>query len=137
MLHYDLKDFGSELSLTRNLFDADSLREWAQGRGTLELYLDSLDEGLMNVEALAGFLVQELMKLDRKRLQLRLVSRPAVWPKSLENDLQRIWPRKSDISASPLTRADVGLAAKSHGLPEPDFIDAVRRSSAVAFARKP
>ena len=138
VLHYDLKDFGSELSLTRNLFDADSLREWAQGRGTLELYLDSLDEGLMNVEALAGFLVQELMKLDRKRLQLRLVSRPAVWPKSLENDLQRIWPEKIGVyRLAPLTRADVGLAAKSHGLPEPDFIDAVRRSSAVAFARKP
>jgi hypothetical protein len=138
VVHYDLKDFGSELSLTRNLFDADPLRAWTQGEGTLELYLDSVDEGLLNVEALAGFLVQELMKLDRKRLQLRLVCRPAVWPKSLENELQRLWPRGTGVyRLTPLTRADVELAAKSHGVMEADFIDSIRRSFAVSFARKP
>jgi hypothetical protein len=138
VLSYDLKDFGSELSLARNLFDSTSFQSWAQGSGISELYLDSVDEGLIQVDTLAGFLVQELNKLDRNRLRLRLVCRPAVWPRSLQKELEHLWSNGVSVyRLAPLTRADVKLAVKSIGLPVNDVMEAIQRSSAGSFARKP
>lgn len=138
VLLFDLKNFGSETSLSRNLFDSAEMIAWAKGSGILELYLDSLDEGLTTVETLAGFLVQELGKIDRTRLRLRLVCRPAVWPESLKGELEHLWPQEVSVHRlAPLREIDVTLAAEGNGVTGKEFVTAVESSSAVSFARKP
>lgn len=60
----DLKDFGSTFALSRQVFDSQLFLEWKLGTGRLYLLLDSYDEGLLAIDALSGFLVQELKKLS-------------------------------------------------------------------------
>jgi hypothetical protein len=59
----DLRDVASEASLTRRLAEDPAVRDWRTGTGRLVLFLDSLDEGLLSVETLAGHLADELRRL--------------------------------------------------------------------------
>src|SRR5437667_1276158 len=63
VMFIDLKDFGSDAALSRDVFDSEAMQSWKRGNSHLYLLLDSFDEGLLSIEALSGYLVREIRKL--------------------------------------------------------------------------
>lgn len=139
VMHLDLRSYGSESSLMRDLFDDSGFRAWVAGTHELYLYLDSLDEGLLHIRTIATLLARELRKCPINRLRLRIACRTAEWPHSLEADVTQLWG-EDDIAAyelAPLRRADVSIAAAMRSLDAATFLDAVNRAGVVPLAIKP
>ena len=53
VMFVDLKDFGSDAALSRDVFDSEAMQSWKRGNSHLYLLLDSFDEGLLSIEALS------------------------------------------------------------------------------------
>src|SRR5882724_2010580 len=66
------------------IFKDESVRAWADGTGTLHLYLDALDECILRVDVFGPLLIEELRSLPVERLRLYLACRTAEWPASFE-----------------------------------------------------
>lgn len=86
ILLIDLRSYGSEDRLIRDLFENTTFLSWKNGKHRLHLFLDSLDECLLRIDTLAALLVDELKKYPVERLYLRIACRTADWPNSLETD---------------------------------------------------
>jgi hypothetical protein len=62
ILALDLSPFGDENRLIQNLFETEEFKAWLEGTYSLDLFLDSLDEGLLRIDTLAALLASELEK---------------------------------------------------------------------------
>src|SRR5580704_8423417 len=90
-LWFDLRDFSSEERLERKIFHSGEILEWREGTQTLDLFLDSLDEGLLRIGNISRVLLSALGELPIERLRLRIASRPAEWPATLEVGFLKLW----------------------------------------------
>jgi hypothetical protein len=138
-LIFDLRSYGSEDRLVRNLFESRAFTSWVAGDYQLHLFLDSLDECLLRIDTLAMLLIDELKKYPIERLHLRIASRTAVWPISLEEGLRRLWgkDRVAVYELLPLRRTDVAEAARANHIAPEAFLDEVARVGVVPLAAKP
>src|ERR1700722_17397903 len=55
----DLRSYGDESRLVSSVFGAPDVSQWVNGQGTLHLFLDSLDECLLRVDAAASIIADE------------------------------------------------------------------------------
>jgi predicted NACHT family NTPase len=135
----DLRSYGSEDRLIRDLFQSPTFLSWLEGTHHLHLFLDSTDECLIRMETLASLLVDELNKYPVQRLHLRIVCRPAEWPTLLEEGLIKLWGQESVkfYKLAPLQLEDVLLAAAAEGLDPAAFAGEVNRMEVRPFAAKP
>lgn len=135
----DLRSYGSEDRLIRNLFESPAFIAWKDGDYRLHLFLDSLDECLLRIDTLAGLLNEELQKYPVERLYLRIACRTAEWPISLENGLIGLWGSDAVkvFELTPLRRVDVEEAAKTEGLQPEKFLEEVDNKEVVPLAIKP
>ncbi|MFP5272354.1 NACHT domain-containing protein [Coleofasciculus sp.] len=143
VLALNLQAYGSEERLVRNLFESRRFTDWINGTHRLYVFLDSLDEGLLRIETLATLLVEELGKEEYReqlsRLSLRIACRTAVFPKVLEEGLEKLWTKDNlrIYELTPLRRIDVERAVDRCGLEPAVFMDEVDRKGAAPFAIKP
>jgi hypothetical protein len=140
VLTFDLRAYGSEDRLVRDIFCNDVIKSWTGGSGVLHLYLDSLDECLLRIDSLAALLGQELAKLPVDRLKLRIACRTAEWPKLLEVDLVKAFGGGDSVRVyelAPLRRTDVERSAVVNGFDAPEFMHEIERVHAAALAIKP
>jgi predicted NACHT family NTPase len=145
-------DSGNEI-LELNLRSCTSLKEdllrdeqfiaWKDGTYRLYLFLDSLDEGLLQIQTLATQLVDTFKKSQYRDklncLYLRIACRTAVFPNILEEGLKELW-QESNVGIyelAPLRRIDVQTSMTAHGLDANTFLDEVDRKGVVPFAIKP
>jgi hypothetical protein len=135
----DLRSYGDEKRLVDRLFNGDSIREWRSSDRHLHLFIDSLDECLLRVDSLASLLPEELEKQPLERLSLRIACRTAIWPRLLEQELERLWPdgRLGVYELAPLRQCDVAEAARAETIDPQDFLKAVEQAEAVPFAIRP
>lgn len=138
-LFFDLRAFSTDALLYSQLFDSTEFRAWQAGTGRLCLFLDSLDEGLLNIKTLAAFLAAGFGRCPIDRFSLRIACRTAEWPHSLENDLKGRWGDANTgiFELVPLRRRDVRAAAEAEGIEAARFFDAVHDKHAVPLAIKP
>ena len=139
ILWLDLRSYGSEDRLVRNLFESEKFLAWIRGSHRLHVFLDSLDEGLLRIDTLAALLADEFKRYPVERLSLRIACRTAEWPSSLETELQQLWGEKAVgvYELVPLRRRDVVEAAKANG-PDPDaFLAEISRAEVTPLAIKP
>ncbi|RST19640.1 hypothetical protein E2C00_00240 [Streptomyces sp. WAC05374] len=114
-----------------------------QATGEWHVLLDGLDEGLNALPSLDRHIVARLEALSesaRASLKLRITCRTARWPRTLQDDLIRLWgPGGVALRGlAPLSREEARLAADLYGVGEPDgFIDEVQRRGLVALAIHP
>lgn len=139
LLALDLRAYGSEDRLVRNLFESLIFTSWVAGDHQLHIYLDSLDECLLRVDTLAALLIEELRRYPLDRLYLRIACRTADWPMSLEEGLKRLWGKEAVAAYEllPLRRTDVAEAARANGVDPDAFLDEVSRIGVVPLAAKP
>jgi len=136
---FDLRSFGSEDRLVRNLFESATFVSWAKGKHRLHLFLDSLDECLLRMDTLAALLVDEFKKYPVERLYPRIACRTAEWPGGLEAGLTQLWGKHAVgvYELVPLRRVDVIEAVRNSGLDPNIFLNEVDRTEVVPLAIKP
>ena len=130
-------------SLKENLFKEEKFIAWESGTHRLHLFLDSLDEGLLQIQALATQLVDTFTK-DRyrdklSRLHIRIACRTAVFPNILEEGLKNLW-KESNVGIyelAPLRRVDAQASVSARGLDADAFLKKVDSKGVIPFAIKP
>jgi predicted NACHT family NTPase len=130
-------------NLKEDLFKDEQFIAWENGTHRLYLFLDSLDEGLLQIQTLATQLVDTFTK-DRyrdklSRLYIRIACRTAVFPNILEEGLKEFW-KESNVGIyelAPLRRVDVQACVTVHCLDADAFLNEVERKGVVPFAIKP
>jgi hypothetical protein len=135
----DCRLLGTVEALHRKL-EEGAIGLWRTGTHHLTLFMDSLDEGLLTVEVLAGVLAEELAHLDQNRLSLRIACRTADWPSTLGVALELHWgnSRFKEWELAPLRAVDVAAAASMRGVEDPLlFLEAVRGAGAGPLAARP
>ncbi|NJR62559.1 MAG: hypothetical protein HC769_29425 [Cyanobacteria bacterium CRU_2_1] len=141
VLSLDLRSYGSEDRLVRNLFDSPKFKAWQAGIHQLHIFLDSFDECLLRVDTLATLLVDEFKRYRNvaHRLCLRIACRTAVWQPVLEEGLKEIWGENfvGVYELVPLRRADVIEAARAENFSPDDFLKEVGQKDIVPLAIKP
>lgn len=135
----DLRSYGSEYRLVRDLFESPTFSSWRNGTHQLHVFLDSLDECLLKIKTLAALLVDEFKKYPSDRLYLRVACRTADWPDLLENGLKEIWGDEAYAvyELTPLRRVDVKEASNVNGLAPDVFLHEIDNKEAVPLAIKP
>lgn len=138
--HHDLKPYGSEDRLVREVFRSPEVQAWAAGHHTLHLVLDSVDECLLRINTLADLIANELQRLQdsAKRLRLWIACRTAEWPANLEEALRTLWEGKVGVyELAPLTQANVATAARAYRIDVQAFFAEVDRVEAGPLVTKP
>jgi hypothetical protein len=144
-LHFDLRSYGNETRLVRDIFESDEISRWRSGQYVLELFVDSLDECMIRISHLTPLLVDQLRRLPFERLKLRLACRTAAFPDFLASELCSLWSTDASqdekrvrvMELMPLREQDVRHAAHSNGLDENAFMAAIERADAVPLANRP
>lgn len=134
----DLAEYGTEDRLSAALFHAPEVLAWrAAGIGELCVVLDSLDECKERVGHISTILGAELRRWPVDRLCLRICSRTADWPESLQPALHQLFPDAVVYELLPLRRRDVAELAVRSGVDADTFVRAVHAARVGAFAAKP
>ncbi len=141
---FDLGDFTSPDHLVREIFTENpDFIAWQSGDFALHLFLDGLDEALVQVKSVARWLQKNIAtnKENLNRLFLRITCRITDWPQEFEGDLKQLW---GDIEntvvacvLAPLRQSDVQMAATQSGLDESLFWQEIVRKNARVFAARP
>jgi hypothetical protein len=139
VLQFNLRFAESLSALDQVLFLSDGFESWKQSRQHLHLFLDSLDEGLLEVASLASFLDERFRGLDVARLSLRIACRTADWFESFEEKLVALFGDEQIgvYELVQLRQRDVEAAAHAHSLDSQAFVEQLEASQAVPLALKP
>lgn len=148
--HCQLREYGSEVTLDKAVFQNETLLNWADGDGHLHLLLDSLDECRLSIPKAEQALLRGLGSLPVDRLSLRISCRTADWPESLSGKLQATWEKTirdendeartelvSEYELVPLRKCDVTAAARVRGIVAEAFLDVVHDKDIETFASRP
>jgi hypothetical protein len=140
-LYFPLSSFGNEDRLVREIFQSDTINQWKSNNKNLHLYLDGLDEALLSINPLALLLADEIEKLPKERLFLRIACRTAEWSNlsALEDKLKGIW--KEDkfkiLQIALLQSKDVEIAAQTEKLESQKFLAEIYDKNVSEFASTP
>ena len=140
-LRFDLKDYQTDQMLFDDIFQNPTLKKWQKGKNRLYLFLDSLDEALLNINVLSTALPNKIesQKLPIERLCFRIASRVADWPINLEERLRSIWGENNvhAYELLPLRKLDVEDFAKAYNINSGIFIKKLEERDGQPFAIKP
>ncbi len=137
----DLRSFGDERRLYDALFKNEKIEEWINGAHRLHLFLDSFDECLLRIDIVGSLLADEFKtgKYPIDRLWLRLTSRTAEFPRSLEGALKDTWGKDNVkvYELCPLQASGVTEAAALNDIPPESFLREIETKNAGTFAARP
>ncbi|CAG7644569.1 hypothetical protein PAESOLCIP111_04730 [Paenibacillus solanacearum] len=142
-LKIDLRSYGTEDRLVRNIFENPLFEACLKGEHNLHLFLDSLDECLLRIDYVAVLLAEELKKYktnpNLKNLFLRIACRTADWPSLLERELSDLWGNDciQIMELAPLRRVDVHNAAIELGIDADRFMNEILEKEVIPLAIKP
>ncbi len=148
-LHTVFKDFREFSDFSSFVADIEQDTEYLawQAESTtsaLHLFLDSLDEGLLEIKRLDHGIKRFLENLPLDRVRLRITCRSSDLPRSFVDSMRASWSEKPDqpmvsvYSLTQLRRQDVILAASDLGIADPTaFINVVENTAIEPFAALP
>ena len=139
LLFLDLRAYGQEGRLYKDIFENNTFVSWINSTRTLEMVLDSLDECLIHIKTLSPILISEFKKYPVSRLRLRVACRTSEWPALLSQELPQIWGIENygEYELLPLRREDVAAAARVEHLNSEEFLRTLEDRGIVPFAIKP
>jgi hypothetical protein len=125
--------------LVRDLFECSTFNSWFKGEHRLYLFLDSLDECLLDIKTLDRILFNKFKRFPTDRLFLRVVCRTADWKISKEKGLKETWGEKAFAvyELAPLRKIDVFKAAANKPLDPDAFMDEIKIKQVEPLAAKP
>ncbi len=135
-----LGEYGDIAELERDVFkDRDVTRALAASR-TVYLFLDALDQGIVQMSSLAPFLERSARRLRASTLRLRVSSRMSLQALNLGSNLAAIHstePRELVFRIGSLTPEDVVSEATARGIDGTRFMKAVQSRNAEVLASHP
>lgn len=135
----NLKEYGNEELLWKDLFESARWQEYGKGQCKLQLFLDSLDEVRIRIHNVQSLLLRGLRDGPLENLFLRIACRTSEWPSSFHDQLCTLW--SSDTvqvyELAPLTRNNAMQAARYRGIDPDGFIRTVHEKQIGALASKP
>ncbi len=141
VLFKDLNSIGSGLELREELFKNPIFQNWVTGTHNLCLFIDSLDECLIDVQTAAQVIVEGLTRTntDWNRLKVRLACRSAAWPQYFEARLKPLFTKDEYelFKLAPLQHKNVIEAALREGLDSDAFVGEIYNKNATIFANTP
>jgi predicted NACHT family NTPase len=134
-----LRGFDSGSELSNEIFGNSIFQDWLNSTYQLDLFLDSLDEGLLSLSVLSDTLSRKLKNFPYERLNLRLTCRTADWRSTLEENLRQIWGKDNVgiYELAPLRRVDVEEAVGKNHLDSEAFLREIQAREAVPLAIQP
>lgn len=138
-LKFELRGYDSSAELCNEIFGHPKFQAWLNGVHQLDLFLDSLDEGLLSLNVLSDTLSRKLRNYPPERLQLRLTCRTADWSGTLEEDLRQLWGKDNlgVYELAPLRQVDVKKAAEDNNLDSEAFLREIQAREAAPLAIQP
>lgn len=141
-LYLDLREYGVEDRLIKNLFESASFLRWLDGNVSLHIFLDGLDECLLRIDNVATLLANEFQRRLSTRIELpflRIACRTAIWSEILEKGLLETYQKEGVeiYEIAPLRQDDVREAATALGLDADSFLEELGKAEAGALANRP
>jgi hypothetical protein len=137
-IYKELNIYGSEERLIREIFEHKDFNNWLESGKNLTLFLDSLDEGLLNITKISQVLASQIEKLPLDRMKIRLSCRTSAWPMYLETRLNDIFKKESQVfELLPLRKCDVEEACLNYEIDSDYFIKAITEKAVVPLSIKP
>lgn len=135
----NLKEYGSEDCLWKDLFENAMWQDYIEGRCALQLFLDGLDEVRIRINNVQNLLVRGFRNGPRDSLFLRIACRTAEWPSSFYDQLCNLWSREEVqvFELAPLSRKNAIQAAELVGINADSFIKTIQEKGIGALASKP
>jgi hypothetical protein len=132
----------------KKVFESPHWATWLQGRESLRLVVDGVDEGLWLAPNFLEWFIDRLMRgVPLDRLSVILACRTLEWPQPLGRQLAALWsepkqedeqkPGGFDFELCPLTRSAVVQAATAHAVAPNDFLKAVHERQVHGLAARP
>ena len=139
VLHVDLRSYGDESRLHRDIFESPQFLDWINSTDVLEIFLDSLDECLAYTRTVAALLVDQFKRYPVNRLRLRIACRAADWPALLARELPSIWGPENFAAyeLARLRRVDIGDFVDAIGLAPDPFLREIEHLDVVPLATVP
>ncbi|HDX9578817.1 TPA: hypothetical protein ROX88_002366 [Bacillus pseudomycoides] len=139
ILYCDLRLISSEESLNKSIFENRVFVDWVSSKHKLNLFLDSFDEGLLQVGVLANLLADKLKNYDVSRLMLRVACRTGVFPSTFEQDLCNLWGKENlgVFQLAPLSSANIITACNNYDINGKKFLKDVIDLQIQAFSSNP
>jgi predicted NACHT family NTPase len=121
------------------IFGSQEFQKWLGGSYQLDLFLDSLDEGLLSDRNFSDDLIRKLSNSPCERLRLRITCRTADWRNTLENELKQLWgeDKIAVYELAPLRQIDVKKAAEINNLDSAVFLSEIQDKDAAPLAIQP
>lgn len=144
-LYRELNQYQSDTRLIEDIFGSEEIRTWRQGKHSLTLLLDSLDECSLTIPTATRILASQLKGLPKERLNLRLTCRTADWPTHYADELRELWRGRNKNSPDPLSifelaplrKIDIQCAARDHKLDADAFLEEVHQKELQPLASHP
>ncbi|WP_028778879.1 NACHT domain-containing protein [Shimazuella kribbensis] len=135
----DLRQYGSEDRLIKDLFNNKEMEQWINGDYNLYIFLDSFDECLLRIDQLSSIISENIKNLPADRLYLRIACRTAGWPSFLENELKKHWGDNSIncLELAPLREKDVINVLNFDGIDSDKFLKDLDLLNATPLATIP
>lgn len=139
IMNVDLRSVSSDNRLDKLIFDETVFVNWMAGDYDLYLFLDSLDEGLLQVGVLGQILIEEFKKVDISRLKLRIACRTGVLPSTFEAELKDLWKEENfDVfQLAFLSIEDVRIACEEWKYDSEKFFKSITYNNIEALASTP
>lgn len=147
-LTYELNQRSSEGEIIKSITNNSKFRDWVSSEKTLFLYLDALDEALLNIKTIGNAIVSwveenkeqfNIGSRDSRQLYLRITCRSAIWSEKTTAKLAQVFgPENVSIyELAPLTQSEIKVAARAHGFDESKFIETIVENDLMAFCTDP
>ncbi|MGF9977357.1 NACHT domain-containing protein [Viridibacillus arvi] len=139
ILYCDLRLISSAENLNKSIFENKVFVDWISSNNKLYIFLDSFDEGLLQVGVLADLLADQLKNYDVTRIMLRVGCRTGVFPSTFEQDLCNLWGKEnvSVFQLAPLSSANIITACDNYDINGKDFLKDVIDLQIQAFSSNP
>ena len=138
-VNIDLSIYDSGAELRKELNDAIKIISGSKDK--IYLFIDSLDEGMLNIKVISQLLIQffDSNINDYNQIFVRITCRTAEWQSSgLEGEFKRLWPKDIQIyELAPLLREDIIEAAKVEKIDENSFLQEIENRDCIPLAIMP
>lgn len=127
ILSVDLRRINNKSELDHLIFQNPDFTGWLKNKYTLYLFLDSMDEGLLQTGLLGDLIIEKLKNMDISRLRLRIACRTGVFPSDFENELTELWGKEhiEVYQLAPLSKENVKLACEYWDFNAEEFLKVV------------
>lgn len=140
-LFKDLNEYGDENRLIKEIFNSHEIEQWLKSDKNLYLYLDGIDECLLEIRRLFQILRVQFshFKDIASRLYLRITCRTGFWSNFLTSFFNQLFgeDKVCAFELAPLKKIDVELGAQNAGINSDKFIQEVINKEVQPLAINP